>query len=51
MAAAKPSSLADTRVVSCGDNLDQLRKLSAACVDLVYIDPPFIKTKCPSNSR
>ena len=23
------------------DNLDQLRKLPAACVDLIYIDPPF----------
>ena len=29
MAAAKPSSLVDTRVVYCGDNLDQLRKLPA----------------------
>ena len=37
----KPSSLLDTRVVYCGDNLDQLRKLPDACVDLIYIDPPF----------
>lgn len=37
----KPSSLVDTRVVYCGDNLDQLHKLPDACVDLVYIDPPF----------
>src|SRR4051794_9024403 len=37
----KPSSVVDTRVVYCGDNLDQLRKLPEACVDLVYIDPPF----------
>ena len=41
MAAAKPSSLLATRVVYCGDNLDQLRKLPAACVDLIYIDLPF----------
>ena len=41
MAAAKPSSLVDTRVVYCGDNLDQLQKLPAQCVDLIYIDPPF----------
>ena len=41
MASAKPSSLVDTRVVYCGDNLDQLRKLPAHCVDLIYIDPPF----------
>lgn len=33
----KPSSLVDTRVVYCGDNLDQLRRLPDACVDLVYI--------------
>lgn len=38
---AKPSALIDTRVIYCGDNLDQLRKLPDACVDLVYIDPPF----------
>lgn len=39
--AIKPSSLLDTRVIYCGDNLDQLRKLPAACIDLIYIDPPF----------
>ena len=37
----KPSSLVDTRVIYCGDNLDQLRKLPDGCVDLIYIDPPF----------
>jgi DNA modification methylase len=31
----------DTRVIYCGDNLDQLSKLPDACVDLIYIDPPF----------
>jgi DNA modification methylase len=31
----------DTRVIYCGDNLEQLRKLPDACVDLIYIDPPF----------
>jgi site-specific DNA-methyltransferase (adenine-specific) len=31
----------DTRVVYCGDNLAQLGKLPAGCIDLVYIDPPF----------
>jgi DNA modification methylase len=39
--AARPSSLLDTRVIYCGDCLDQLRKLRDACVDLMYIDPPF----------
>ena len=38
---AKPSSLIDTRVVYCGDNLEQLKKLPENSVDLIYIDPPF----------
>ena len=37
----KSSSLLDTRVIYCGDNLEQLKKLPDACVDLIYIDPPF----------
>lgn len=39
--AARSSSLIDTRVIYCGDCLDQLQKLPDACVDLIYIDPPF----------
>ena len=38
---AKRSALVDTRVIYCGDNLDQLARLPSGCVDLVYIDPPF----------
>src|SRR6476659_5738712 len=38
---ARPSSLIDTRVIYCGDCLEQLRKLPDACVDLIYIDPTF----------
>ena len=41
MAPAKPSALLDTRVIYCGDNLEQLKKLPDASVDLIYIDPPF----------
>lgn len=37
----RPSALIDTRVVYCGDNLEQLAKLLDRCVDLIYIDPPF----------
>ena len=37
----KPSPLLDTRVIYCGDNLDQLRKLPDRSIDLIYIDPPF----------
>ncbi len=40
-ASGKPSSLIDTRVIYCGDNLDQLKKFPDGCVDLIYIDPPF----------
>jgi len=40
-APARPSSLLDARVIYCGDNLEQLRKLPDACVDLIYINPPF----------
>ena len=38
---AKPSAVIDTRVIYCGDNLEQLKKLPPECVDLIYIDPPF----------
>lgn len=37
----KPSALLDTRVIYCGDNLEQLAKLPDQCIDLIYIDPPF----------
>ncbi|MDQ3242234.1 MAG: site-specific DNA-methyltransferase [Gemmatimonadota bacterium] len=35
------SPLVDTRIIYCGDCLDQLRTLPPDCVDLIYIDPPF----------
>jgi DNA modification methylase len=35
------TQLLDTRVIYCGDNLGQLAKLPDACIDLIYIDPPF----------
>jgi len=37
----RPSSLLDTRVVYCGDNLEQLARLPDAYVDLIFIDPLF----------
>jgi len=37
----RKSALIDTRIIYCGDCLDQLRKLPDGCVDLIYIDPPF----------
>jgi hypothetical protein len=36
-AAPKPSAVIDTRVIYCGDNLEQLKKLPDGCVDLLYI--------------
>ena len=39
--AAARSALLDTRIIYCGDCLDQLAKLPDGCVDLIYIDPPF----------
>ncbi len=38
---ARASSLIDTRVIYCGDCLDQLRNLPAHSIDLIYMDPPF----------
>lgn len=38
---ARPSALLDTRIIYCGDCLDQLKQLPDQCVDLCYIDPPF----------
>ena len=43
----KTSAVIDTRVIYCGDNLDQLRKLPEGCVDLIYIDPPFNSNRNP----
>jgi DNA modification methylase len=40
-APGRPSALIDTRVIYCGDCLEQLRNLPDGCVDLIYIDPPF----------
>jgi hypothetical protein len=42
----KPSALLDTRIIYCGDNLEQLARLPDACVDLIYIDPPL--PPCPA---
>jgi len=41
LARGKPSALVDTRVIYCGDSLEQLRKFPDECIDLIYIDPPF----------
>jgi hypothetical protein len=49
----RASALLDTRVIYCGDNLEQLKKLPDQCVDLigtrsrpVGIDPPFNSNPC-----
>jgi len=49
--AGRPSALLDTRVVSCGGNLEQLAKLPDAGVDLIYIEPAFLgAVEGPFNS-
>ncbi len=35
------SSVVDTGVIYCGDNIEQLAKLPDGFADLIYIDPPF----------
>ncbi len=35
------SALVDTSIIYCGDCLEQLTRLPDACIDLIYIDPPF----------
>ena len=45
---AKPSSLLDTRVIYCGDNLEQLKKLPDACIvtlpsECVSLNPPVFE--------
>jgi DNA modification methylase len=41
MAADRPSALIDTRVICCGDNIEELPRLPERCIDLIYIDPPW----------
>lgn len=35
----------ETNVVYCDDNLPRLAQFPAACVDLVYLDPPFFSNR------
>jgi DNA modification methylase len=37
----KALSFLETQTIFCGDNLEKLRQMPDACVDLIYIDPPF----------
>ena len=41
MAKRRLSALINTKVIYYGDNLEHLGRMSDACVDLIYIDPPF----------
>src|ERR1700736_2902549 len=59
-AKGRPSAQLDTRVIYCGDNLEQLAKLPDAWlrrakssrVDLIYIDPaPVSEVELPFNSN
>lgn len=40
-----PVSYLETGVLYCNDNLARLAQFPAACVDLVYLDPPFFSNR------
>jgi site-specific DNA-methyltransferase (adenine-specific) len=40
-----PVGYLETGVIECADNLESLAGLPAACVDLVYLDPPFFSNR------
>ena len=48
----KPSALLDTRIVYCGDNLEQLAKLPGACVNRMNEDssPVVLIMRCDAYS-
>lgn len=41
----------ETQAIYCGDNLDKLRQMPDACLDLIYIDPPFNSNRDHEVSR
>ena len=47
--AGKPSALLDTRVIYCGDNLEQLAKLPHGCIDLIYSVQRCLRLLDPSD--
>ena len=49
-ASGKPSSLIDTRVIYCGDNLVPLRKFPDGCVDLDSFEDVMIREDSPKGS-
>ena len=47
----KPSSLLDTRVIYCGDNLEHLQKWPDACVVLTLANFPRTLSRCADRNR
>jgi len=47
--AARPSSLPDTRIICCGDCLEQRRKLPDGCVDMICIDMVSLWHRFPTG--
>jgi DNA modification methylase len=41
----RSSSVLETGVIYCDDNLDRLRALPSESVDLIYLDPPFFSNR------
>ncbi|HEX4806431.1 MAG TPA: site-specific DNA-methyltransferase, partial [Conexibacter sp.] len=40
-----PVRFLETGMLHCGDNLDVLSAIPDACVDLIYLDPPFFSNR------
>jgi 16S rRNA G966 N2-methylase RsmD len=43
--AMNPIGYLETSVVQCADNFTALTSLPDACVDLIYLDPPFFSNR------
>lgn len=40
-----PIAYVETGVIQCADNLESLSDLPPACIDLIYLDPPFFSNR------
>ncbi|KKZ13524.1 MAG: hypothetical protein TH68_06765 [Candidatus Synechococcus spongiarum 142] len=45
----KPNFVSAT--IWAGNNLDIMRGMNSACVDLIYLDPPFNSSRHPGGAR
>jgi site-specific DNA-methyltransferase (adenine-specific) len=45
MSHMNPIAYVETGVIQCADNLESLRDLPSACIDVIYLDPPFFSNR------